>query len=117
MERSRAPVARDRFASYRSAERPRARQHRRPSAEFGGGETSCDACSKVLAISAEPAKSGNGGARLSAVVHRRGGQARSDIAAGTLMLVCGFTFLRLEPIPRAAPMLARHAVVDFGKST
>src|SRR5262249_50937609 len=87
------------------------------SAEFGGGETSCDACSKVLARSAEPAKSGNGGAELSAVVHRRGGQARSDIATGTLMLVCGFTFLRLEPIPRAAPMLARHAVVDFGKST
>src|SRR5262249_6950067 len=106
--------ARDRFALYRSAERPRARQHRRPSAEFGGGGTSCDACSKGLARSAEPAKSGNG---LSAVVHRRGGQARSGSATGTLMLVCGFTFLRLEPIPRAAPMLARHAVVDFGKST
>src|SRR5262249_45980951 len=53
-----------------------------------------DACSKVLAISAEPAKSRNGGAGLSTVVHRHGSQARSDIATGTLMLLCGFTFLK-----------------------
>src|SRR6266478_10070517 len=43
MERSRAPVARDRLAPYRPAERPPARRHLRPSAEIGGGEMSCDA--------------------------------------------------------------------------
>src|SRR6516165_11120301 len=47
MERSRAPVAPDRFAPYRSAGRPRARQHPRPSAAIGGGEMSCGPRSKV----------------------------------------------------------------------
>src|SRR5262249_45195492 len=117
MERSRAPVVWDRLAPYRSAERPQARRHWRPSAEIGGGEMSCDACSKGLPISAEPAKSGNGETGLSAASAGAASKRDGTSATGTRMLLSGFTLSRPNPF-RARPQYRRGvAVVDFGKST
>src|SRR5262245_33336046 len=108
MERSRAPVARDRFAPYRCVERPRARQHRQPSAEIRGGEMSCDACSKVLPISAEPAKSRNGRAGPSAGVHRRSTQAQCGICRRDAYASPWLDVLKAQPIPRAVPASSRR---------
>src|SRR5262245_36326067 len=71
MERSRAPVARDRFAPYRFAERPRARRYRQPSAEIRGGEMSWDTCEGFTNI-CRASKGGDGGLWQVDVIRRDG---------------------------------------------